>query len=110
MTVIPSSLSRMTGNGPVASHLKVLSTYFYRYTRCVTGTNQIVSGRAREDAGGQPEESSWADRSPGGRVRLSSAGMARGPKPSKSKGSQAKDVGRASARRVQRMLPVWPSE
>jgi hypothetical protein len=66
--MIPSSLIRNAGHEPVASHLKVLSAsettqseparrvrqvlaatspYFYRYTRCVTGSNQNVSGRAR---------------------------------------------------------------
>jgi len=40
------------GYEPVARHLKVLSAsglaaaspYFYRYTRCVTGSNQNVNG------------------------------------------------------------------
>jgi len=43
----PELVMRMLARSLVASRLKVLSTYFYRYTLCVMGSNENVSGRHR---------------------------------------------------------------
>jgi hypothetical protein len=108
-TIIASSLSH-TGDEPVASYLKVLSTSFYRYTRCITGSNKMFpAGTGRRGQKRSSPIGLWRSEpvNPGG----CGASLPGTPHVSRLENLPTRQTSAAlQRRRVQRMLPVWPSE